>query len=268
MGADKNSSRRRWRLQQDEHGSKHMSPTHYPSWPSPRSHWSATGPRNRQPTFRAKITNTHDGNLHGLLPVLHQSDKWPALVRPVTPVRLVDRAGQAGGCSSRTTNVQESLIDFSRPCNQNTPKNTICKEEEPFTNPSKTPPNRPRTNQQHHDPKTHKSSSSPEANPTSSIHRLDQSHTPVRPVTPGQLGMNSTRGSNLPNPNFDLSNRSTDLCKTLGIVGTPHGEFIAKLLSTKTRQIKRNQRNPAKNSSNPRAPKTPKSSPLTHGFGS
>jgi hypothetical protein len=79
--------------------------------------------------------------------------------------------------------------------------------------------------------------------------------------------MNSTRGSNLPNPNFDLSNRSTDLCKTLGIVGTPHGEFIAKLLSTKTRQIKRNQRNPAKNSSNPRAPKTPKSSPLTHGFG-
>jgi hypothetical protein len=53
----------------------------------------------------------------------------------------------------------------------------------------------------------------------------------------------------------------------LRIVGTPHGESIAKLLSTKTSQIKRNGRNPAKNSSNPRAPKTPKSSPLTHGFG-
>jgi hypothetical protein len=53
----------------------------------------------------------------------------------------------------------------------------------------------------------------------------------------------------------------------LGIVGTPHGESIAKILSTKTCQIKRNQRNPAKNSSNPRTPKTPKSRPLTHGFG-
>jgi hypothetical protein len=79
--------------------------------------------------------------------------------------------------------------------------------------------------------------------------------------------MNSTRGSTPPNPNFDLPNRSTDLCNTLGIVGTPHGESIAKLLSTKTHQIKRNRRNPAKNSSNPRALKTPKSSPLTHEFG-
>jgi hypothetical protein len=79
--------------------------------------------------------------------------------------------------------------------------------------------------------------------------------------------MNSTHGSTPPNPNFDLPNRSTDLNKTLGIVGTPHEESIATILSTKTCPIKRNQRNPAKNSSNPRTPKTPKSSPLTHGFG-
>jgi hypothetical protein len=39
------------------------------------------------------------------------------------------------------------------------------------------------------------------------------------------------------------------------------------ILSTKTCQIKRNQRNLAKNSSNPRTPKTPKSSPLTQRFG-
>jgi hypothetical protein len=38
MGADKNSSRRRWRLLQDEHDFQHTSLTHYPSWPSPRSH--------------------------------------------------------------------------------------------------------------------------------------------------------------------------------------------------------------------------------------
>jgi hypothetical protein len=79
--------------------------------------------------------------------------------------------------------------------------------------------------------------------------------------------MNSTRGSTPPNPNFDLPNRSKDLSKTLGIVGTPHEEFIAKFNLTKTCQIKRNLRNPAKNYSNPRTPKTPKSSPLTHGFG-
>jgi hypothetical protein len=79
--------------------------------------------------------------------------------------------------------------------------------------------------------------------------------------------MNCTRGSTPPNPNFDLPNCSTDLNKTLGIVGTPHEESKAKILSTKTCQIKRNRRNPAKNTSNSRTLKTPKSSPLTHGFG-
>jgi hypothetical protein len=79
--------------------------------------------------------------------------------------------------------------------------------------------------------------------------------------------MNSTRGSTPPNPSLDLSNPSRDLNKTLGIVGTPHEESIAMFNPTKTCQIKRNQRNPAKNTSNPRTQKTPKSSPLTHGFG-
>jgi hypothetical protein len=79
--------------------------------------------------------------------------------------------------------------------------------------------------------------------------------------------MNNTRKSTTPNPNFDLPNRSTDLNNTLGIVGTPHEEYIATILSTKSCQMKRNRRNPAKNSSNPRTPKTPKSSSLTHGFG-
>jgi hypothetical protein len=59
MGADKNSSRRRWKLQQDEHGFQHTSPTHYPNWPSPHSHWSATGPRNQHTTFRLENTAEH-----------------------------------------------------------------------------------------------------------------------------------------------------------------------------------------------------------------
>jgi hypothetical protein len=78
--------------------------------------------------------------------------------------------------------------------------------------------------------------------------------------------MNCNGGSTPPNPNFDLSNHSTDLNKTFGITGAPHEESIALILSTKTCQIKRNRRNLAKNSSNPRTPKTPKSSPLIHGF--
>jgi hypothetical protein len=79
--------------------------------------------------------------------------------------------------------------------------------------------------------------------------------------------MNNTHGSTPPNPNFDLPNRSTDLNKTLGIIGAPHEDSITMILSTKTCQIKGNRKNPAKNSSNPRTPKTPKSSPLTRGFG-
>jgi hypothetical protein len=64
-----------------------------------------------------------------------------------------------------------------------TPQNTTCTEEKPYTKPSKTTPNRPRTNQQHHDPKTHESNNSPEENPTK------KRHTPVRSVTStGQTG--------------------------------------------------------------------------------
>jgi hypothetical protein len=40
----------------------------------------------------------------------------------VTPVRPVDRTGQAGGYSSCTINVLERLSVFYRPWNKNTPK--------------------------------------------------------------------------------------------------------------------------------------------------
>jgi hypothetical protein len=79
--------------------------------------------------------------------------------------------------------------------------------------------------------------------------------------------MNNTRGSTPPNPNLDLPNRSTDLNKTLAILGTPHEESIAKFNPTKTRPKRRNQGNPAKSTSNPRSQETPKSSTFTHGFG-
>jgi hypothetical protein len=83
---------------------------------------------NKQPS-EPKLTNTHSGNLHGLLPVLHRSDRWPAPVRPMTPVRPVDRAGQASGYNNRTRSVPESLSDFSRPWNKNTPKTQAAQKE-------------------------------------------------------------------------------------------------------------------------------------------
>jgi hypothetical protein len=82
---------------------------------------------NKQP-FEPKHTNTHSGNLHGLLPVLHRSDRWPALVRPVKSV------GRASGYSSRTTSVPESPSDFSMPWNKNTPKTQPAQKEKPTQN--------------------------------------------------------------------------------------------------------------------------------------
>jgi hypothetical protein len=79
--------------------------------------------------------------------------------------------------------------------------------------------------------------------------------------------MNSTRGSTPPNPNLNLPNRSTDLNKTLGILGTPHEESITKFNPTKSCPKRRNRRNPAKSTTNPRTRKTPKTSPFTHEFG-
>jgi hypothetical protein len=79
--------------------------------------------------------------------------------------------------------------------------------------------------------------------------------------------MNSTRGSTPPNPNLDLLNRTTDLNQTLGILGTPHEESIAKFNPTKTRPKWRNQGTPAKSTTNPRTQETPKSSTFTHEFG-
>jgi hypothetical protein len=52
----------------------------------------------------------------------------------VTPVKQVDRAGQAGGNNSRTTNVPESLSDFSRPWNKNTPKTQLAWKKNPTQN--------------------------------------------------------------------------------------------------------------------------------------
>jgi hypothetical protein len=93
MGADKNSSRRRWKLQQDEHGFQHTSTTHYPNWPSPRSHWSATGPRNQHTTFRPENAAEHQTSSPltntGQPGATHRSDRSQP-ESPKTPNRPTD----------------------------------------------------------------------------------------------------------------------------------------------------------------------------------
>jgi hypothetical protein len=129
----------------------------------------------KQP-FEPKLTNIHSGNLHGLLPALHRSDRWPV------PVRPVDSAGQAGGYSSRTTSVPESLSDFSRPWNKNTPKTQHAQKENPTQSLAKQLQIDQELTRSTTTQKTHESSSSPEANSTKRSHRSDRSRAPVRLV--------------------------------------------------------------------------------------
>jgi hypothetical protein len=79
---------------------------------------------------------------------LRRSDRWPAPVRPVTLIRPVDRAGQASGCSSRTTNVPESLSDSLGPGTKTPSKHNLQGRRtlhKPKQNTSKAVKNRPAT---------------------------------------------------------------------------------------------------------------------------
>jgi hypothetical protein len=164
MGADKNSSRMRWKLLQDEHNFQHTSPTHYPSWPSPRSYWSATGPRNQ---------HTHPSD-----PRTQRNTK-PRVFRP-TPVRPVSTTGQTGPCwwnwetftkwlyTGQTSETHRS--DRSQP---KSPQGTKQANRPP--NWSKLETTATRDNNEHTKTftraKTHQGS-----------HRSDRSRAPVRPV--------------------------------------------------------------------------------------
>jgi hypothetical protein len=89
MGADKNSSRRRLKLQQDELArsdpQSHMLRTSTFRLPKPRSHWSATGPWNKHyqhstPTrYTAAETTREPADRRG------RSDRVWGAVRPPPP---------------------------------------------------------------------------------------------------------------------------------------------------------------------------------------
>jgi hypothetical protein len=162
---------------------------------------------NTQPSEQ-KLTNTHSENLHGLLLVLHRSDRWP------TPVRPVDSAGHAGGYNSHTSNVPGSLSDSSRPWNKNHLRNTTCKEEETFTKPSKTTPNIPRTDQQDHGTKPHEHNNSPRPNSLGAcIGQTGQEHQSHRSRL-GSLGWTTPTGQ-LPQIQLLISRITPQICARL-----------------------------------------------------
>jgi hypothetical protein len=115
MGADKNSSRRRLKPQQDElawsNPHNHTLRTSTFRLPKPRSHWSATGPRNKH-YQQPQLLRTHDsGNnsragcpegrldwVWGRLDHLHKATKkfseTPLLSTTVSPTEITGQ-GQA-----------------------------------------------------------------------------------------------------------------------------------------------------------------------------
>jgi hypothetical protein len=107
MGADKNSFRWRLELQQDELArsdpQNHTLHTSTFRLPKPRSHWSATGPRNKH-YQQPQLPRTHDsGNnskagclegavrpgMGGQLDRLHQATKKSSETPPLAPKRTM-----------------------------------------------------------------------------------------------------------------------------------------------------------------------------------
>jgi hypothetical protein len=143
MGTDKNSSRRRWKLQQGEHGFQHTS--HYPNWPSPRSHWSATGPRNQHITFRPEnaaehqtsspLTNTGQTGVHHR-PV-PAGETWRLPQKGATPVRPMQHTGQTS--LSQKTPKHQTGQSSSKPTQTQNSCNTGQQRTHPDVHPSKNP---------------------------------------------------------------------------------------------------------------------------------
>jgi hypothetical protein len=163
MGADKNSSQRRWKLQQGEHGFQHTSPTQYPSWPSPRSHWSATGPMNQHTSIRPENAAEHQPRVHG-----------PTLVR------LVSTTGQTGpywgNLATSTERLHTGQTDATHRSDRSQPESPKHQTGQPSSKPTQTR-NSCNTGQQRTHPDVH-----PSKNPTGVA--------PVRPVRgTGQTGV-------------------------------------------------------------------------------
>jgi hypothetical protein len=163
MGANKNSSRRRWRLQQDEYDFQHTSPTHYPNWPSPRSHWSATEPRKQHTTFRPENVAEHQ------------------TLSPLT------NTGQTGEHHRSDRSLLVKLGDFHRKASHrsgryNTPVRPVIARKPQNTKQAYRPPNRPKLETAPTQDNSKHTQTFTRAKTHQGLHRSDRSRAPVRTV--------------------------------------------------------------------------------------
>jgi hypothetical protein len=164
MGADKNSSRWRSKLQQDERGYQHMSLTRYPSWSSPRSHKSATRPTNQhtQPSDSRTQRNTK--------PRVH----WP------TPVRPVSTTGQTG--PSWWTSVISTKWRYTGQAGEIHRSDRSQPENPQITKQANRPPNWPKLETALTQSNSEHTKTFTRAKFHRGLHRSDRSRAPVRPV--------------------------------------------------------------------------------------
>jgi hypothetical protein len=163
MGADKNSSRRRYKLQQDEHDFQHTSLTQYPSWPSPRGHWSATGPRNQHTTFRPENAAEHQTS------------------------SLLTNTGQTGEHHRSDRSLLVKLGDFYREAPHwsdqcNTPVRPVSAKKPLNTKQDNRAPNRPKLETAATQDNSEHTQTFTRAKTHQGLHRSDRSRALVRPV--------------------------------------------------------------------------------------
>jgi hypothetical protein len=163
-------------------------------------------------------TNNH---FHGLENAAeHQLEPhWP------TPVRLVSTTGQTGPCWWNLGTSTERTLHRSGRCSAPV---RLVQARKPQIYQTSLPSSK--------QTQTRNSSNTGQQRTHSGIHpsKTQQESAPVTPVWPELSGWKAPAGQLPLNPTPDLPNRSTNLCDTLGIVGTPHGYSIAKIWSTKT----------------------------------
>jgi hypothetical protein len=151
-----------------------------------------------------------------------------------TPVRLMDSAGQADGYIRCTETFQEASVTHLSPRTKPTsklqpegkerPSQSLAKHLETYQELTKSS-----TTQSYTCIVVHLSQNPTQGGTGRSggEHRSDRSK-------PGHSRWTASRGSTPSNNLPDLSIHSTDLHKTLWILGLPHGHPIATIWSTKT----------------------------------
>jgi hypothetical protein len=208
--------------------------------PSPRSHWSATGPRSKTQL----ATTQHMQRKHT------RHNCWN--LKPVRPVSETDQTAYVGLSLTQIGETgQTGLANRSDRFCPETPQNT----SETQNTSRAFPPLNKRSHSATETPLLKNPSRQPTWRNWS-----DRFGKLVRPVLAWTVGKNTTRGKNSKLQAIDRLIRSTD--QNLGIVGAPRGLPLARSSVPKTHSIKSNRKSTLKNTFPWKPLKTPKSKPF------